>query len=386
MSLASSFVYSANAGADDTLASDGEVAPDHHDVSNSKETFTYHSFEKSDGQATVAPTTRYVGHNERLANFQQSFTDGEKDSTSDTRVQLSGYSRQDGFDYQVWDVSGVTLINIWSFTDYGTGASSYFNGGVPYYQPELQDCRNDLERWLDGTSDVPPGSGGSEEPPVAPTSYPANPYSGNGLLGWFAGHAGDAGDQAIYVTGIVADIAAIPGTIILEPLDWAMTAKDIVLDPSNPLNYLGLIPGVPASAKKMFNTPGINTVIKQVDDVASAIHNKIPVEGPLYRGLAANEDTVKGLTARAPGIGNSVASHVAGKKQSQWISLTKDENIAAGKFGQHGYVKVDPSKIDPDSIVDISEGIPGMPGMLSNWAKKMREVLVKDHIPPGAIQ
>ena len=148
---------------------------------------------------------------------------------------------------------------------------------------------------------------------------------------------------------------------------------------------LGLLAAVPVVGGMVKSTGRVAKTTRAVDKVAETIGHA-PVEGPLYRGLAAGENAAAGLKARAPGVGNSVASHVAGKRQSQWISLTKDENIAAGKFGQNGYVKVDPSKLDPESIVDISEGIPGMPGIiLSHWARKMREVLVRDQIPPDAI-
>ena len=105
----------------------------------------------------------------------------------------------------------------------------------------------------------------------------------------------------------------------------------------------------------------------------------------VYRGLAKGEDAAAGLSARAPGAGNSVASHIAGKRASQWISTTLDEGVARGRFGDYGVVKIDLSKVDSE-IVDVSRGIPGMEGtMLSNWAAKMKEVLIKDYIPPEAI-
>ena len=44
------------------------------------------------------------------------------------------------------------------------------------------------------------------------------------------------------------------------------------------------------------------------------------------------------------------------------------------------------SKVNSE-VVDISQGIPGMEGkMLSNWAAKMKEVLIRDCIPPEAIK
>jgi len=105
----------------------------------------------------------------------------------------------------------------------------------------------------------------------------------------------------------------------------------------------------------------------------------------IYRGLAQGENPANGLVARAPGIGNSPISHVAGKIQSQWISTTKDVSIATEKFGKYGVVEINLTKIT-SPIVDYSKGIPGKEGtMLSNWAQKFQEVLIQDFIPPNAI-
>ena len=105
----------------------------------------------------------------------------------------------------------------------------------------------------------------------------------------------------------------------------------------------------------------------------------------VYRGLAEGEDPALGLSARAPGAGNSVVSHIAGKQASQWISTSTDQAIATTRFGENGVVQIDLSKVTTE-IVDVSDGIPGMEGtMLSNWAAKMKEVLIKDYIPPEAV-
>ncbi len=192
-------------------------------------------------------------------------------TTGDSRVNVTG---QYVFDNWCYTRDGVLLFHDYDILNVADGTGWYradggYHEGV--YDPTNYDPRTDYEKWIDGSGAQPSDSG--EPPVVEPTFYPPNPYTGNSLLGWFAGQAGDAGDQAIYVTGIVADIAAIPGTIILEPLDWAMTAKDIVLDPTDPLNYLGLIPGVPASAKKVFDTPGIKTAVNAIPPV-SGVRNR----------------------------------------------------------------------------------------------------------------
>jgi hypothetical protein len=36
-------------------------------------------------------------------------------------------------------------------------------------------------------------------------------------------------------------------------------------------------------------------------------------------------------------------------------------------------------------VVDVSSGFPGTPGMLSNWALKFQEMLIKHYVPPKAI-
>lgn len=106
----------------------------------------------------------------------------------------------------------------------------------------------------------------------------------------------------------------------------------------------------------------------------------------VYRGLAAGEDPATGLLARAPDAGNNVASHVAGKRASQWISTTKSLDVAKSKFGEYGVVAIDLSKTET-TVVDISKGIPGLPrnAMLSNWSRKTKEVLILNRIPARAI-
>jgi RHS repeat-associated protein len=105
----------------------------------------------------------------------------------------------------------------------------------------------------------------------------------------------------------------------------------------------------------------------------------------VYRNLASGENVVGGITARAPGAGNSPISHVAGQKSSQWISTTKSQGTAFGfgKKGSGGIVRIDLNKVASE-IVDLSNGIPGKPGMISNWAKSKQEVLVRGQIPPEA--
>jgi hypothetical protein len=81
-----------------------------------------------------------------------------------------------------------------------------------------------------------------------------------------------------------------------------------------------------------------------------------------------------------------VISHVAGLRDSQWISTTKSLATAQERFGKFGVVQIDLSKVNSD-IVDLSNGIPGMPStyMLSRRAAKMQEVVIRGSVPQEAI-
>ncbi len=120
----------------------------------------------------------------------------------------------------------------------------------------------------------------------------------------------------------------------------------------------------------------------EAQDVEQAATNASQV---VYRGLATGEDPSNGLFARAINSGNSAVSHVAGKIQSQWISTSRDLGLTLEKWGKNGVVEINLAKVN-SQIVDFSNGIPGSKGtMLSNWALKYQEVLIKNYIPPEAI-
>lgn len=123
----------------------------------------------------------------------------------------------------------------------------------------------------------------------------------------------------------------------------------------------------------------------KVAKTASNIADDCP---KLYRNLSAADDPARGLFASGPDIGNDIASHVNGKKPSQWISTSKTLQGAQKhvKKGYFGTVEIDPKMIF-NEIVDISDGIPGRSwGKVNAYAKAAQEVVVKNHIPAAAIK
>ncbi|MCD4751015.1 MAG: RHS domain-containing protein, partial [Thermoanaerobaculales bacterium] len=176
----------------------------------------------------------------------------------------------------------------------------------------------------------------------------------------------DAANVAIGGASLVANIAA--GNVGGALLDAAGLAVDVTAMAT---------PFVPG---------GAGTAIKALRAADKASDGTRTV----FRALRKGEDAAKGLVARAPGVGNSPASHVAGKKASQFISASKSEDVARAinSAGDNaGVVGIDLSKVGSE-IVDLSGGIPGQQSgtRLDNWAKAAQEVLIKDAVPAGAIR
>jgi RHS repeat-associated protein len=132
--------------------------------------------------------------------------------------------------------------------------------------------------------------------------------------------------------------------------------------------------------------PGTGQALKMARTVEHAVEASHAASGSsfVYRGLAKGESAAAGLKARAPGAGNSEISHVAGKRDSQWISTTRDKATAIDKYGEHGEVQIDLSKVG-SQVSDVSKGFP-KGGRMSNWAKRDQEVLIKDSIPSEAMK
>ena len=106
----------------------------------------------------------------------------------------------------------------------------------------------------------------------------------------------------------------------------------------------------------------------------------------VYRALSKNDNIEEGLTARNPSANATPAQHVNGKKDSQFISTTKDKSIALEKYNSgNGVVEIDMSKVN-GNVTDVSGGIPGGSVKVNNFAKKDQEVLVEGRIPPEAMK
>lgn len=81
-------------------------------------------------------------------------------------------------------------------------------------------------------------------------------------------------------------------------------------------------------------------------------------------------------------------SHVAGKQKSPYISTAKSSEAAMKfkKYGFFGQVRIDLSKV-PTEIIDISrKPFHESARMLNAWAEGGQEVLIRDYIPPEAIE
>ncbi|MFP1814151.1 RHS repeat-associated core domain-containing protein, partial [Lonsdalea quercina] len=112
--------------------------------------------------------------------------------------------------------------------------------------------------------------------------------------------------------------------------------------------------------------------------------------GTTYRGLTeeqkAQAKAGKDIQPKNPCAGYSAQEHVSdGKLDTQLISTTKKEKTA-DFYNRNGCkIKVDLSKIPDENIIDVSDG-GGLIGKAARYAKKDREVLIKNGIPASAYE
>ncbi|WP_240353083.1 RHS repeat domain-containing protein, partial [Pectobacterium brasiliense] len=112
--------------------------------------------------------------------------------------------------------------------------------------------------------------------------------------------------------------------------------------------------------------------------------------GTTYRGLTeeqkAQAKAGKDIQPKNPCADYSAQEHVSnGKLDTQLISTTKKEKTAYFYNRNGCKIKVDLSKIPDENIIDVSDG-GGLSGKAARYAKKDREVLIKNGIPAGAYE
>lgn len=207
--------------------------------------------------------------------------------------------------------------------------------------------------------------------------YGAIQSLGNSLHSWAANHVVESPVSALYAYAWGSEAAWI--LPVVPHIGYSDEDSQVRAQIWGTI-FLGAIGGVDGIVDA-----GANAAL---GDGTDAVINETTDEGAnlVYRGLAADEDPAAGLVARVPDAGNSVASHVAGARASQWISTTRSLEVASSRFGENGVVAIDLSRVS-SPVVDLTEGIPGLgpDTMLSRWAIKLQEVLVQGKIPAEAI-
>jgi RHS repeat-associated protein len=134
---------------------------------------------------------------------------------------------------------------------------------------------------------------------------------------------------------------------------------------------------------------GYDLVESYANDEALSVRTYEIKSNFVFRSLANDDDPAIGLFARDPNAEDDEHSHVAGKKDSQWISTTKSLTTAMFKFrgaiSGNGVVRIDLRKVG-SPISDVSGGFPDKGGRWHYAAIKDQEVLIKGYIPPEAME
>ena len=114
----------------------------------------------------------------------------------------------------------------------------------------------------------------------------------------------------------------------------------------------------------------------------------------VYRGLRSDENPMNGLSAKNPNRGMTVEGHVSSgsrNKGSQYISTTKDADIARHYAGEGGVVvsiRLDALGGDVKIYDLTNETVRNQyikHPRTRNFAAKSQEVLIEGYIPPDAI-
>ncbi len=186
---------------------------------------------------------------------------------------------------------------------------------------------------------------------------------------------------------------------------WSETRKRWVgvgdLAPGEHLHSVGAVPAVvrdvvlSSGPRFMWDltVADVHTYYVSAANTSVLVHNcggrpsgPDPNGNIVYRALAEGEGPATGLTARDPSAaGVSPLSHVAGKRNTPWISTSKNPDIAFDKYNNgYGVVAIDLSRI-PYSYVDISSGPFPSSRRHSSYARKDSEVLIWQRVPAEAI-
>ncbi len=106
----------------------------------------------------------------------------------------------------------------------------------------------------------------------------------------------------------------------------------------------------------------------------------------VYRALAKGEDISKGLFARCCKANVTPEVHVAGEKESNWISATKDPTVAHSRYNKgNGVVAIDLCQVNSE-VIDISSEKGFINDFIAEMAIEDSEVLIKGYIPPEALR
>jgi len=181
----------------------------------------------------------------------------------------------------------------------------------------------------------------------------------------------------LLATDLVATVKLLYEELIASQIDTLVNGSDY---------NRGFVLGNQVSAIKAVSVLGKASSAAVLVGAAKKAEGGATGNRIVFRSLAKGEDPTQGLTARNPLAKTTPAQHVNGKRDSQFISTTKDQDAATGKFNSgNGVVEIDLNKID-GGVVDVSEGVPGGSQKVNNFARKDREVLIEGRIPPEAIR
>jgi hypothetical protein len=178
--------------------------------------------------------------------------------------------------------------------------------------------------------------------PKMTTTQTVPRYRNGRIVGGMGGDVAVPGQSLSEAVPIFFEVAVTVSGVFLEPLDWALTAREIWNEPSSGWSYAGLIPVVPAGAGK------IGKAIGRVGDEAA----EAAIKNAPKRGIYEFPDATAGGKPYVGQSGN-ISQRLQQQKQAGRLTegiVPKTTEIPGGRTARE--------IAEHQRIQEITDGVP----------------------------
>jgi hypothetical protein len=188
--------------------------------------------------------------------------------------------------------------------------------------------------------------------PKLTTTQTVPRYRNGRIVGGMGGDVAVPRQSLSEAVPIFFEVAVTVGGVFFEPLDWALTAREIWNEPTSGWSYAGLIPIVPAGAGKVGKE--ISRHGDEVTEVAAPAVRSAPSTAPPLRG--SNNPVTRAAAERGQQVHREFAETVSQKP------------------GWQSEARIEGTKLRPDAIDPLGRPVELKPNTPSGRAQGTRQL------------